>query len=66
LEVSTPVEAVPLIASEPLQPPEAVHVLALVEVHVSVDVVPEPIVEGDAPSDTVGAAGNGVDPVAAV
>ena len=38
--VSAPVLWLPLVASAPLQPPEAVHDVALVELHVSVDAPP--------------------------
>jgi hypothetical protein len=38
--VSAPVVWVPLVATRPLQPPEAVHAVALVELHVNVDTPP--------------------------
>ena len=38
--VSAPVLCVPLVALAPLQPPEAVHDVALVELHVSVEAPP--------------------------
>jgi hypothetical protein len=38
--VSAPVLCVPLAAFAPLQPPEAVHAVALVELHVSVEAPP--------------------------
>ena len=44
----------PLLASTPLQPPEAVHEVALLELQVSVDAAPLPIVVSDASSDAVG------------
>jgi hypothetical protein len=37
---SAAVAAVPLVASEPLQPPEAVHAVALVELQVRVEAAP--------------------------
>jgi len=46
----------PLIGSEPLQPPEAVHDVALVEVQVNVEVAPLFTVLGLAASVTAGAA----------
>ncbi|HUN62143.1 MAG TPA: hypothetical protein VMU53_09140 [Candidatus Sulfotelmatobacter sp.] len=47
---------VPLVASVPLQPPLAVHVVAFVVDHCNVDVFPALIVAGFALSVTVGAA----------
>jgi hypothetical protein len=44
----------PLVASPPLQPPEAAHVVALLDVHVSVDVPPEATVVGLAVRVAVG------------
>lgn len=44
---------------EPLQPFEATHALALVELQVSVEVAPTCTVRGDALSATVGAGGGG-------
>jgi hypothetical protein len=38
--VSAPVVWVPLVATGPLQPPEAVHAVASVELHVNVDAPP--------------------------
>ncbi len=40
MAVSAPVLCEPLVALVPLQPPEAVHEVALVELHVTVDVPP--------------------------
>ena len=50
-----PVLCVPLVALAPLQAPEAVHEVALVELHVSVELPPLPIDVGAAPRDAVGA-----------
>lgn len=47
--------AVPLVASEPLQAPLAVHDVALVADHVSVALLPTAIVVGDIPIVTTGA-----------
>jgi hypothetical protein len=55
VSVSAAVVQVPLTALVPLQPPEAVHEFARVEVQVSVDVPPLVIVVGDAARATVGA-----------
>jgi hypothetical protein len=52
--VSAPVLWVPLVALAPLQPPEAVHEVALVELHVSVDAPPLATEVGDALMDAVG------------
>ena len=57
MAVSTPVEALPLTAFAPLQPPEAAQELALVELQVSVAEVPVPIIVGLAVSVTAGAGG---------
>ena len=38
--MSTPVLNVPLVALAPLQPPEAVHEVAFVELHVNVEAAP--------------------------
>jgi hypothetical protein len=51
----------PLIDSEPLQPPDAVHEVALVDDHVNVDVAPLATLIGLALRETVGA-----DPVCVV
>jgi hypothetical protein len=64
--VSTPVEALPRVDSVPLQPPEAVHEVAFVELHVSMAAVPVPIIVGLAVSVTVGAGGGGVTVTAVV
>ena len=52
-----PVDFDPLIACEPLHPPEAVQLVALVEVQVRVEALPLATLEGLALSDTVGAGG---------
>jgi hypothetical protein len=54
---SAPVEAVPLVAFDPLQPPEAVQLVALVEDQVSVEEAPELTVPGLAVIDTLGGGG---------
>jgi hypothetical protein len=56
-EVSGPVEAVPLTAIVPLQSPDAVQLVAPVELQVSVDEAPEVTVPGLAEMETVGALG---------
>jgi hypothetical protein len=53
--LSAPVDQVPLVATGPLQPPEAVHVVALLELQVSVDIPPLATVAGEAVRVTVGA-----------
>jgi hypothetical protein len=53
--VSAPVLCVPLAALAPLQPPEATHEVALVELHVSVEAPPLATEVGFAVSVTVGA-----------
>jgi hypothetical protein len=53
--VSVPVDAVPLVACVPVQPCEAVQPVALVELHVSVDLPPDWTVVGAALKVTVGA-----------
>jgi hypothetical protein len=45
---------VPLVGSTPLQAPEAVQEVALVELHVNVDAAPLATDTGDAPRVTVG------------
>jgi hypothetical protein len=55
--VSAPVEALPLVDLAPLQPPEAVQEVALVELQTSMLAVPVPIVIGLALSATVGFGG---------
>jgi hypothetical protein len=57
LAVSAPVLWVPLVACVPLQPPEAVHAVAFIELQVSVDVAPTAMLAGEAVRVTVG---NGV------
>jgi hypothetical protein len=54
--VSAPVPCEPLAASEPPQPPEAAHEVALVEDQVNVEIAPLATVLGLALSVTVGAA----------
>ena len=53
--VSEPVLCVPLVALAPLQPPEAVHEVALVEFHVNVEALPLATEVGFAVNVTVGA-----------
>ena len=53
--VSAPVLCVPLVALAPLQPPEATHEVALVELHVSVEAPPLATEVGFAVNVTVGA-----------
>ena len=53
--VSAPVDHVPLVATAPLQPPDALHAVAFTEVQVNVDIPPPATVVGDAVSVTVGA-----------
>ena len=53
--MSAPVLCVPLVAFAPLQLPEAVHAVAFVELHVSVEVPPLAIKVGFAVNVTVGA-----------
>lgn len=52
--VSAPVLDVPLVDWVPLQPPDAVHDVAFVELHVNVDAAPLLTVVWDALSATVG------------
>jgi hypothetical protein len=59
LVVNAPVLCEPDVATDPLQLPEALHEVALVELHVSVLLPPLLTDIGDAESETVGA---GVDP----
>jgi len=59
--LSAPVLWLPLVAKPPLQPPEAVQEVALVEDHVKVAEPPTPTVVVDAWSDAVGA-GTGAEP----
>lgn len=54
--VNTPVFCVPLLASVPLQSPDAVHEVAWAELQVSVDVLPAGITVGFAASCAVGSA----------
>ncbi len=53
--VSAAVVHVPLNATAPLQPPEAVHAVALVEPQVKLEAAPLVMVVGEAASVTVGA-----------
>ena len=55
--VRAPVDCVPEVAFEPVQPPEAVHAVALLDDHVSVELLPEVTLVGLAVSVTVGAVG---------
>jgi hypothetical protein len=57
---------VPLLATAPLQPPEAVHAVALVELHVSVEVPPAATLVGFAVKVAVGTAVTATVTVAAV
>ena len=52
--VRGPVDRVPLVACGPLHPPEAVQLLAFVELQFRVDTLPLATLVGFAPSDTVG------------
>lgn len=52
----------PFVAIVPLQPPEAVHDVAFVELQLMVEVLPPLMLVGDALSDTVGAAATLVPP----
>jgi len=52
---SVPVDQVPLVATVPFQPPEAVQAVASAELQLKVDAPPLAIVVGDADSFTVGA-----------
>jgi len=54
--VNTPVFSVPLLASVPLQSPDAAHEVAWAELQVSVDVPPAATTVGFAASCTVGSA----------
>jgi hypothetical protein len=53
--VSRSLVAPPLVALAPLQPPEAVHAVALVLLQVRVDVPPDATLVGFAVRSTVGA-----------
>jgi hypothetical protein len=53
--VSAPVDQLPLVATGPLHPPDAVHAVAFEDVQVSVDMPPAAIVVGEAVRVTVGA-----------
>jgi hypothetical protein len=55
--LNAPVDFDPLIAWAPLHPPDAVQLVALVEVQVRVDALPLLTLEGLALNDTVGAGG---------
>jgi hypothetical protein len=50
-----PVDQVPLVATEPLQPPDALHAVAFAEDQVRVDMPPLATVVGEADNVTVGA-----------
>jgi hypothetical protein len=54
-ELMLPVACDPLVASVPLQPPEAAQAVALVELHVRVALAPFATLAGLAVSETVGA-----------
>jgi hypothetical protein len=53
--VSAPVDHVPLVATAPLQPPEAVHAVAFCDFQLRLDEPPLATVVGEAVSATVGA-----------
>jgi hypothetical protein len=53
LAVRAPVLCVPLVALIPLQPPDAVHEVALVELHFSVEAAPRAMEAGFAARLTV-------------
>ena len=53
--VSAAVDQVPLSATAPLQPPEAIHAVALLELQVKSEVLPLVTVVGEADSVSVGA-----------
>ena len=55
--LSAPVDWLPLVALAPVQPPEAVQLVALVELQVSVEDAPLAIEAGAAEIVTVGAGG---------
>ncbi len=57
LAVSVPVDSLPEVNLVPVQAPEAVHEVALVEDQVSVESAPFAIDAGFAVSDTVGTGG---------
>lgn len=57
MAVSAPVPWVPLVASAPLQAPEAEHEVAFVDVQLSVDALPAVMEVGLAVSVPVGASG---------
>jgi hypothetical protein len=52
--LTLPVACDPLVAMVPLQPPEAAHEVALLELHVSVALAPFATLVGLAASETVG------------
>jgi hypothetical protein len=56
--VNGPVLTLPLAVRIPLQPPEAVHEVALVELHVSIDALPEATAVGAADRLAVGMGSN--------
>jgi hypothetical protein len=66
LAVSAAVVKVPLVGSAPLQPPEAVHAVAFVELHVNVAVLPVATLVGLALKVAVGARGAAAVTVTAV
>jgi hypothetical protein len=57
LAVSAAVDSLPLVATDPVQPCDAVQEVAFVEVHVSVLLAPDCTVVGAAVNVTVGAGG---------
>jgi hypothetical protein len=52
--VSAPVDRLPLVPSVPVQPPEAIHIVALVELHVSDELPPLATIVGLAVRVAVG------------
>lgn len=55
--VSAPLDCVPMVALVPVQPPEAVQLVALIELHASVEDCPLFTLAGFAVNETVGAGG---------
>ena len=57
VELSAPVDWLPLVAFAPVHPPDAVQLVALVALHVSVEDCPLFTLAGFAVNETVGAGG---------
>jgi hypothetical protein len=57
VELTAPVTLAPLVAREPVQPPEAAHEVALVEVQVKVELPPRATLLGPALKETAGVVG---------